>query len=110
MKNTLSALQTSYSIKVKFNEVEDFDSFDERVSAVNALVANMVGISEGYVEFISDNNPPLKEEILNWIWVIRPDLSKEMILLEVSSDFKILLNAYINDSMETFWDHINGNA
>jgi hypothetical protein len=110
MKNNLAALLESYPRQVKFNEVEDFDSFDERVSAVDCLVANTVGVSAGHVEFIPDNDPPLKEEIYCWIWVIRPDLSKELLLQDISDDFKLLLNAYINNNMDEFWDHINNNA
>ena len=110
MKNALAALLESYPTQVKFNEVEDFDSFDERVSAVDCLVANTVGVSAGHVEFIPDNNPPLKEEIYCWIWVIRPDLSRELMLHDINSDFKVLLNAYINDNMDEFWNHMNNNV
>jgi hypothetical protein len=109
MKNTLAALLNAYPPQVKFNEVEDFDSFDERVSAVDILVTNTIGVSAGYVEFIPDSDPPLKEEVYCWIWLIRPDLSKELLLQDISDDFRLLLNAYINNNMDEFWDHINKN-
>ena len=107
MYNKLSTLIESYPTKVNWIDVMDFVNFDERLSAIDCLVTNIIDVSEGFIEFIPENEPPSKEEILCWIWAIRPDLSKELITLNTSEGFKILLNSYINNNMKAFWDHIS---
>ncbi|MEL7121470.1 MAG: hypothetical protein AAFO07_18625 [Bacteroidota bacterium] len=108
MEKELIELIENYPKQLNWDEVNDFDNFDERLSAVNCLVVNTIGVSEGFIEFIPDNNPPLREEVLCWIWVIRPDLSTELMKLdEIQDDFKILLESHIKNRMEKFWDHIS---
>ena len=107
MKDTLSTLLESYPTIVDWDDVVDFVTFDERRSAVDCLVTNTIGVSEGYIEFIPDNDPPLRDEILCWIWAIRPDLSKELVKLDISDDFKVLLESHINNNMEVFWNYIS---
>ena len=84
MKNELNKLIDNYPEQLNWEEVIDFDNFDERLAAVDCLVVNTIGVSKGFLEFIPDNNPPLKEEILCWIWAIRPDLSAELVMLGMS--------------------------
>ena len=107
MEKEVSTLLASYPTRVNWADVVDFVHFDERRSAIDCLAINIIGVSEGFIEFIPDNEPPLREEILYWIWAIRPDLSKELIALEISADFRILLNAYLTNNMEGFWNHIS---
>lgn len=108
MDKELKELIDNYPKQLNWEEVLDFDKFDERLSAVDCLVVNTIGVSDGFIEFIPDNNPPLKEEILCWIWAIRPDLSTELMKLdEIQDDFKILLESHIENRMENFWDHIS---
>lgn len=107
MKNELLGLLKSYPTEVKWSAVFDFDNFDDRLFAVDILVVNTIGVSEGYIEFCPDNDPPLREEILCWIWAIRPDLSNELIKLDdLSEELKVLFNAYINSDMDIFWDYM----
>ncbi len=106
MENELAVLLESYPTKVKWTDVVDFEKFDERRSAIDCLVENTIDVAEGFIEFIPDNKPPLREEILCWIWAFRPDLSKGLITLTTSEDFRILLNSYIHNNMEAFWNHI----
>ncbi len=40
---------------------KDFDNFDERLSAVDTLVINTIEVSEDIIEFIPDNEPPIKQ-------------------------------------------------
>ena len=107
MERELLNLIESYPQTVKWRDIVDFENFAERLSAVDFLVANTIGVSDGFIEFIPDNSPPLEEEILCWIWVIRPDLSKEILTLDISDDFQILMNSYIDSNMEEFWNHIS---
>lgn len=107
MKNELLTLLETYPASVNWTDVVDFSNFEERQSAVDCLVVNIIGVSEGFIEFIPDNDPPLKEEVLCWIWAIRPDLSKELLMLDINKDFSILLHSYINNNMKEFWNYIS---
>ena len=106
MEKELFTLLESYPTRVNLTDVVDLVNFDERRSAIDCLVINTIGLSEGFIEFIPDNEPPLREEILCWICAIRPDLSKELITLDINEDFRILLNSYINNDMKKFWNYI----
>lgn len=81
----------AYPTTVNHSERVDFANFDERLSAVDCLVVNTIGVSEGFIKFIPDNEPPLEAEIYCWIWAIRPDLSKE----------------FIDNDMNRFWNYIS---
>jgi len=107
MEKELSTLLEIYPTKVNSVDIVDFINFDERRSAIDCLVINTIGVSKGFIEFIPDNDPPLTEEVLCWIWAIRPDLSKELLSLDISDDFRILLNSYVNNNMEEFWNYIS---
>lgn len=108
MKNkTLKELIENYPNEVTFEEIVDFENFDERLSVVDCVVVNSIGVSEGFIEFIPDNNPPLNEEILCWIWAIRPDLMNEILQKNISDDLEFALNSYLNNSMDKFWDYIS---
>jgi hypothetical protein len=106
METELHTLLKSYPTTVNHTEVVDFINFDERLSAVDCLAVNTIGVSEDFIEFNPENEPPLKEEILCWIWAIRPDLSKDLLDLDISEDFRSLLNSYIGNNMTRFWDYI----
>ncbi len=107
METDLHTLLESYPTTVNYADIFDFVNFDERRSAVDTLCINTIGVSAGFIEFIPDNQPPLKEEIFCWIWAIRPDLSKDLLNLDLSEDFRILLNSYIDNDMNKFWNHIS---
>jgi hypothetical protein len=102
MKTELQTLLKLYPTTVKQADIVDIANFDERLSAVDSLVVNTIGVSKDFVEFISDNEPPLKEEIYCWIWAIRPDLSKDLFDLDISEDFRILLKSYMDNDMSRF--------
>lgn len=108
MKNkTLEELIENYPNEIAFDEIVDFENFDDRLSVVDCIVVNSIGVNEGFIEFIPDNNPPLKEEILCWIWAIRPDLTNEIFQKNISDDFEFALKSYLNNSMDKFWDYIS---
>src|SRR5690554_5102306 len=102
METELHKLIESYPTTVIHTEIVDFENFDERLSAVDTLVVNTIGVSEEFIEFIPDNEPPLKDEIYCWIWAIRPDLSKGLLDLDINEDFRILLKSYIDNDMSRF--------
>ncbi len=108
MKNkTLKELIENYPNEISFEEIVDFENFDERLSVVDCIVVNSIGVNKGFIEFIPDNNPPLNKEILCWIWAIRPDLTNEILQKNISEDFECSLKSYLNNSMDKFWDYIS---
>lgn len=107
METELQILIKSYPTTVNNTDIVDFANFHERLSAVNCLVVNTIGVSEDFIDFIPNNEPPLKEEIYCWIWAIRPDLSKYLLDLDISRDFLILLKSYIDNDMSRFWNHMS---
>lgn len=107
MHPDLPSLLQSYPISVTPTEIVDFANFNERLSAVDCLVANTIGVSEDYIEFIPNNEPPLMKEIYCWVWVIRPDLSHNLLDLYISDDFRFLLKSYTDNDMSRFWNYIN---
>lgn len=107
MKSELNKIIESIPKEVSWKEIIDFDNFDERLSAISVLFVNTIGVCENYIEFCPDNEPPLREEELSWIWSYRPDLSDEFLKLELSDDFRMLINSYKESEMEKFWDYIS---
>lgn len=100
MKNELSKILESIPETVLFSEIVDFDNFDERLSAIGVLFINTIGVCDDYIEFCPDNEPPLREEKLSWIWSFRPDLAEELLKLELSDDFEALISAYNLSEMD----------
>ncbi|WP_339697773.1 hypothetical protein [uncultured Marixanthomonas sp.] len=107
MKSELDQIIESIPKAVSWKEIVDFDNFDERLSAICVLFVNTIGVCENYIEFCPDNEPPLREEELSWIWPFRPDLSDELLKLELSNDFRMLINSYKESEMDKFWDYIS---
>lgn len=107
MESELNQIIESIPKEVSWKEIVDFDNFDERLSAISVLFVNTIGVCENYIEFCPDNEPPLREEELSWIWSYRPDLSDELLKLELSDDFRMLINSYKLSEMDKFWDYIS---
>lgn len=103
MKNELTKILESIPSKVQWKDIVDFDNFDERLSAVSVLFVNTIGVCENYIQFCPDNEPPLKEEELSWVWSYRPDLSNELLEMDLSDDFKVLIESYRDSEMDRFW-------
>ena len=107
MKSELNQIIESIPKVVSWKEIVDFDNFDERLSAISVLFVNTIGVCENHIEFCPDNEPPLREEELSWIWSYRPDLSEELLKLELSDDFRMLINSCKLSEMDKFWDYIS---
>ena len=107
MKSELEKILETVPTEVPWSEIVDFDKFDERQSAVIVLYPNTIGVCESYIEFCPDYEPPQREEILSWIWAFRPDLADEILEMNLSEDFKILLESYNSSEMQKFWDYVS---
>src|SRR6202008_4291908 len=92
--------------KVKFENIVERNKLDDRISAVGALFANTIGVCDGYIEFCPDHSPAPFEEIISWIWTIRPDLSGEILKQKLSVDLQSLIEAYRDDDMSKWWSFI----
>lgn len=107
MKSELEKILETVPVEVPWNQIVEFDKFDERQSAVTVLYSNTIGVRENYIEFCPDYAPPLREEILSWIWAYRPDLGNEMLGMKPTEDFKILIESYNSSDMQKFWDYVS---
>lgn len=103
MKKELIEILDSIPTEVNHSDIIDFKDFDERMSAVGVLYANTIGVSSSHIEFYPDNEPPLKEEILSWIWSFRPDLTDDILKMDLSEDFTFLIESYRDSEMDKFW-------
>ena len=92
--------------EVEFSEIKEFDKLDERISAVGVLFANIIGVNENSIEFCPDNEPPLLDEIISWIWTFRPNLGVDMLNQNLSEDLKKLISSYEQNEMDKFWNYI----
>ena len=98
MKNeTLKEILQNYPNQIMFDNIVDFKKFDERLSIIDCIVVNIIGVEEGFIEFIPDNNPPSEDEILCWIWSFKPDLTNEILEITKNDDLKFALNSYLNN-------------
>nr|WP_298997904.1 hypothetical protein [uncultured Allomuricauda sp.] len=75
---------------------------------MSVLFVNTIGVCENYIEFCSDNKPPLKEEVLSWIWAYRPDLASELLELDLTEDFRFLIQSFRDSEMDKFWQRVTG--
>ena len=79
MKRKIDFYIANIEYEVKFSDIDDFDRFEERFFEVERCYGDIVGMGLGSVEFCPNNNPPeLANELLPWIWLIYPNLHKEI--------------------------------
>lgn len=94
--------------EVPWGDIERFDDFDVRVSAIGCIFANIIGVNDGYVEWCPNGDPPSRDEYLAWLWVVKPGLGK-VISGESSGNFRELVQAYdANEIDRWFIDFANG--
>ena len=103
---TLAELIADPPLVVSWSQVVDFERWDDRQSCVDILFSNIVGVSEGWVEFCPNDEPPEKQEILAWIWAIRPDLSQEILESAPSSVLRSLIIGYQKGDLDSWWSEM----
>ena len=93
--------------EVKFKDIVEIDRLVERMSAVSVLFSSIIEVGEGYIEFCPENEPPSIEETISWVWTFRPDLGSTILKHTLSTDLRLLIDAYQTGDMPNWWDHIN---
>lgn len=87
-------------------DIEEFDRFDERRSAVDCLFANTVGVNDGFVEWCPNGDPPDIDERLAWIWCVQPSAGEEILML-AQSNLRYLIESYAADDMDKWWQEVS---
>lgn len=107
LDKSLQELITSTPFEVINIYVFEPENVDERISAIGTIHANTIGVNEASIEFVPNDSPPSKNEVLSWIWTFRPDLGNEILTQEIEPEFKKLIESYNQNKMNEFWDYIN---
>ena len=97
---------TNIPSEIEFEAVEEFNNFDNRVSAIECLFSNIIGVNENSVEFTPNDEEHKKEEYLAWLWVIKPSLGTQ-ISLECSKELSKLIISYNSNNMESWFEYIS---
>jgi len=94
---TRSTLQSLPS-RVAWRDVPEFERLDERVLAIDWLCGDIIDVSDGWVGWCPNNEPPTVAETLAWWWVARPDLGNE-IAKEADEEFRQIILEYVAESV-----------
>jgi hypothetical protein len=81
--------------KVYFKDIKEKDRLEERFFDIEQYFGDIVGMNINSVEFCPNHEPPLKDEILPWLWLIYPEC-KEELLQYANDNLKIIITEYIN--------------
>jgi len=99
------ALLAKPPVTVPWPDIVDFDDLDERLSCIDCLYVNILGVNDGYVEWSPNEDPPSQSETLAWLWFIRPDLSAE-IAIDAPPELQNLIQKKLSGKMQEWWDQI----
>lgn len=69
---------------VRFSDIQRFETMEDRFFAVDRIIGDIVGMNVDSVEFCPNREPPNRDEVLAWLWIIRPEYKAG--ILEVGSD------------------------
>ncbi len=103
MQKNLNEILENVPSTVNFGEVKEFDDLDDRVSCIESITINIVGVEEGYIEFCPNDEPPAIEEMLAWIWLFRPDLGEEIVAKSQSEELRRLVTHYREGTIDEWW-------
>jgi len=73
-EDELLRISDNIGAKVRLDLIADGGRLDDRISVANAICPFTIGVDQGSLAWVPDNDPPSKDERLVWVWVIRPDL------------------------------------
>lgn len=94
MTPSLQQLLDNLPYEILFDDIPEFETFEDRFFLVEAVFGDILGMNVGSCEFAPNHHPPLLQtEILPWLWVIRPQLSSE-ILNFANKDLRKIIEEY----------------
>jgi hypothetical protein len=64
----------SLPTKMPFSNIGGLDELDMRVGCADIYFVSIIGVNDGYVELCANSDPPDDDEILAWLWIVRPEL------------------------------------
>jgi hypothetical protein len=74
----LLAGKKAYPCEVGWNEMKEKGRVEERYIDMDMAVGAMYGITDNGIDFSPNNEPPTKDEILAWLWIIHPEWAPEI--------------------------------
>ena len=98
----MTTYESRYPHRVLFSAISAFDSFNERLSAIDCIFVNIVGVNDGYVELCVDSDSPTLEERVAWDWLVNPELS-EAVLPFCDGYLAKLIRAWADSEMDWWW-------
>ena len=87
---------------VNWSDIVELDDLSERLSCIDCLYANTLGVNDGNVEWCPNDEPPSHQETLAWIWFIRPDLGTD-IINNAPEELKNLIRKWNSNDMNSWW-------
>jgi hypothetical protein len=58
---------------VRFTDIQQCETMEDRFFAVDRTIGSIVGMNVDSVDFCPDNEPPSRDEVLAWLWIIHPE-------------------------------------
>lgn len=105
-EKSLSNIIAEYPSRVEFEEITDFNKFDDRRSCIECVTVNIIGVNDGFIEFCPNEEPPEMLELLSWIWLFRPDLGNE-IMKNAPEELNKLIEHYNSNQLDEWWKYMN---
>lgn len=93
MTEDFEALRHSPPDKYNWQKITEFDELDKRAFLIDEFCGSQIGILEADLKWRPANLPPSDDEVLGWLWVIRPDL-EEQVLAEASDTLQRVIGAF----------------
>lgn len=94
MNSDVETILAALPRQVAWRDITQFEYIDERVLAANHLCGDIIGMSQGYVEWCPNSDPPSEAETLLWWWVVRPDLGSA-IAYEATEEVREVIAYYV---------------
>jgi hypothetical protein len=70
--------------RVRFKDIQQFETMEDRFFAVDRTIGAILGMNEDSIDFCPDKEPPSRDEVLAWLWVIHPEYKAA--ILELGSE------------------------
>ena len=104
---SLEDLIKHYPTLIQLSELGNPAELDQRISCIDTLFQNIIGVNEDSIEFCPNEEPADSAEILAWLWIAFPQFSTDMIKFCKNTELIKLLNAYNEGDLENWWQYIS---